>query len=260
MRSAWTACSNCGAENEKAAGGLPHSKCKYVQKQSTRKRSLRPEKRMPSSRLVSGCSPRPSRSPEARNSREPVKTRIEAQDSFDSMLLHDRQMQCIASGHLSAPHHNLFRALGCGPADGEHFIGDAEYSVECGLDGIAPVYRHIAVQDLLQDFGIRNQALPVADQIFQQTLRVGLVRMGRANKVHRDIRVDQNQGCMPAPYPLSISASIRSISAEGKSCRAAARITSSFFPTPAPGSRRRARSRACRTHSAIDMRRERATR
>src|SRR6266571_7982416 len=201
-----------------------------------------------------------SKSREASDSGEPVKTRIKAQDSLDSMLLHDGQVHGVTGGHLSASHHNLFRAFGCGPVYGQHFIGDAKQSVECGLDGVAPVYRHIAVEYLLQDLGIRDQALPVGDEVFQQTLRVGLVRMGSANEVHRDVRVDQNQGCVPGPYPLSISASIRPISAEGKSCRAAARITSSFFPTPAPGSRRRARSRAWRTHSAMDMRRERATR
>jgi hypothetical protein len=46
------------------------------------------------------------------------------------------------------------------------------------------------VQDLLQNLGIRYQALPVTDQIFEQTLRVGLVRMGSTNEVHGDIRVD----------------------------------------------------------------------
>src|SRR5258708_39130190 len=100
MRSAWTVCSNCGAENEKAAGGLPHSKCKYVQKQRTPKRSLRPEKKMPSSRLGSGCSPRPPRSPEARDFRGTVQNRIEAQASFASMLLHYRQMQGNRGGHM----------------------------------------------------------------------------------------------------------------------------------------------------------------
>ena len=47
----------------------------------------------------------PSKSREARNSGEPVKTRIKGQDSFDSMPLHDRQMHCIARGHLAVPQH-----------------------------------------------------------------------------------------------------------------------------------------------------------
>jgi hypothetical protein len=32
--------------------------------------------------------------------------------------------------------------------------------------------------------------LPVTNQVFKQTLRVGLVRMGCADEVHGDIRVD----------------------------------------------------------------------
>jgi hypothetical protein len=61
------------------------------------------------------------------------------------------------------------------------------------LDGIAAIYCHVAVQDLLQDFCIRYQALPIADKVFQQPLGVGFVGMGCANKVHRYIRVDENQ-------------------------------------------------------------------
>ncbi len=48
------------------------------------------------------------------------------------MLLHRRQMHCITRGHLPAPHHNLFRALGGGPVHGQHLIGDAKQSIECG--------------------------------------------------------------------------------------------------------------------------------
>jgi len=55
------------------------------------------------------------------------------------------------------------------------------------LDGIAAVDGDIPVQDLLQDLGIRNQALSVADKIFEQSLRVGLVRVRRADQIHWDI-------------------------------------------------------------------------
>ena len=110
------------------------------------------------------------------------------------MLLHRRQMHGITRGHLPAPHHNLFRALGGDPVHGQYLIGDAQQNIECGLDGIAPVYGHIAMQDLLQYLGICDKALPVADQVFEQALCVGLVRMGSPNEVHGDIRVDQNQG------------------------------------------------------------------
>jgi len=38
------------------------------------------------------------------------------------------------------------------------------------------------VQYLLQDLGIRNQALSIANQLFEQSLRVGLVRPDRAER------------------------------------------------------------------------------
>jgi hypothetical protein len=41
------------------------------------------------------------------------------------------------------------------------------------------------------------------------------VRMRRANQIHRNVRIDQNHGRVPTPYPLSISANMRSISPEG---------------------------------------------
>jgi hypothetical protein len=96
-------------------------------------------------------------------------------------------------------HDNFLRAFRRGPINGQHLIGNAEQSVERRLDGIAAVYGDIAMQDFLQDLGIGNQALPVGDQVFEQSLRVGLVRMRCANELHGDIGVDQNQGCVPAP-------------------------------------------------------------
>ena len=88
-------------------------------------------------------------------------------------------------------HYNLFGALGCGPIDREHLIGYAEQGVERGLDRIPAVDGRITVQDFLQNFGISNQALAVGDQVFQQSLSIGFVRMGRANDVHRDIRINE---------------------------------------------------------------------
>jgi len=98
---------------------------------------------------------------------------------------------------------------------GQHLVGNSEQSVERRLDGVPTIDSDVAVQYLLQDLGIRNQALSIADQLFEQSLRVGLVRMRRANEIHWNVRIDQNHGRVPTPYPLSISAKMRSISPEG---------------------------------------------
>ena len=42
------------------------------------------------------------------------------------------------------------------------------------------------------------------------------MNMSGAHQVHGDIRINQNHGCGPAAYPRSISASIWSMSADGK--------------------------------------------
>ncbi len=103
------------------------------------------------------------------------------------MLLHDRQMHGITSGYVRVPHDNFFRAFRRGPINRQHLIGDAEQSVKGGLDGIAAVDGDVPVQDLLQDLGIRNKALPVADKTFEQSLRVGLMRVRRTDQIHWDI-------------------------------------------------------------------------
>jgi hypothetical protein len=105
------------------------------------------------------------------------------------MLLHDRQVHGDTCTHLSAPHHNLFCAPGRGPVNSQDLIDNTEQSDECGLDGIPPICRDVAVEDFLQYFGIAEEALPIADQVIQQTLCIGLVRMSSSNQVHRDVRV-----------------------------------------------------------------------
>ena len=57
----------------------------------------------------------------------------------------------------------------------------------------------VTVQDFLQNFGVGYQALALADQLFQQSLGIALVGMGRSDQVHRNIRVDQNHGRGPVP-------------------------------------------------------------
>jgi len=131
------------------------------------------------------------------------------------MMFHDGSMNRVARRQLPMPQHNLFRTLDHSPINRQHLIDDAKQRVECWLDGIAAVDRDVAVQNFLQHFGIGNQALALADQLFEQSLRVALVRVRRAHEIHRDVGVDENHGCAPVTYPLSISANMPSISLTG---------------------------------------------
>ncbi len=110
---------------------------------------------------------------------------------------------------------NFLSTLGGGPCDVQHLIDDAEESVKRGLNRISAVDGNIPMQDLLQDLGVSYEALAVVDQFFEQPLGVALVRVGRAHKVHGDVRIDQNHGWAPRSYPASISASMRSMSPVG---------------------------------------------
>lgn len=44
------------------------------------------------------------------------------------------------------------------------------------LDGTAPIDSDVSLQDLLKHLCIRDQALAVADELFEQALRVGFLR------------------------------------------------------------------------------------
>jgi hypothetical protein len=103
------------------------------------------------------------------------------------MLFHDRQMHGVPSRYLPVPHDNFFGALRCSQIHGQYLIGDAKQSAKGRLNSIAAIYSGIPMQYLLKDLGICNQALSVGDEIFEQSLSVGLVRMRRADEVHGDI-------------------------------------------------------------------------
>ncbi len=131
------------------------------------------------------------------------------------MLFHNCNMDRVTRRQPLVSEDNRFRAFHRTDIDRQHLVDDPAQSIECQLNGIAPVDRNIAVQDFLKHFSICNQALALTDQLFKPTLSVDFVRMGCSDQIHRNVGVDQNQGCGPEMYPLSISANIRSMSAVG---------------------------------------------
>jgi len=79
------------------------------------------------------------------------------------MVFHDGQMYSITRGHLSMAHDNFLCALCCGQINGQHLVGNTKQCGERRLDGVPTIDSNITVQYLLQDLGIRNQALPIAN-------------------------------------------------------------------------------------------------
>jgi len=88
---------------------------------------------------------------------------------------------------MAISHDNLFRALGIGLTNRYHLIDNAEQGVERRLDRIATIDGHVAVQNLLKYFCVRNQAVAIADQFFEEPLGVTFMRMRCSHKIHGNI-------------------------------------------------------------------------
>ncbi len=82
-------------------------------------------------------------------------------------MLHDREMYGVASRQASILQNNLFGALDNLAIYDQNPIYYAEKSVEGRLDCIPAIDCHIAVQDLLQNFGIGHKWLAIPDQFFE---------------------------------------------------------------------------------------------
>jgi hypothetical protein len=131
------------------------------------------------------------------------------------MLFHDGYVQSVAGGHLWTSHEDVLGPICRGGINGLYLIDNSKQGIECGLDCVATVDRDVTVQDFLEHLGVCNQAFAIADEFFDQSLRVSFVRMRGADQVHGNVRVDENHECVPVPYPLSISANMASMSPVG---------------------------------------------
>jgi hypothetical protein len=176
------------------------------------------------------------------------------------VLLHYGEMQGVSGGQVPVTQDDLFGTFHSREIYSKNFIDDGEQCVKSRLYRVGAVNGDVTVKNFLQDFGICNQSLPFTDQLFEPPLSIALMPVRHANQIHRYVGIDQNHDVGPTAYPRSISDNIWSMSAVGKSCRAALRITSSFLPGSPVDSKRRAFSSACRTHSASDMFCDRAVR
>jgi len=89
-------------------------------------------------------------------------------------MLHDRDVDRVSRGESGRPEHDRLRALGVLPADGEDVVDHAEHGVEGGLEGVPAIDGGVAMQDLLEDLGIRHESVALGDRLLQQPLRIGL--------------------------------------------------------------------------------------
>ncbi len=111
------------------------------------------------------------------------------------MLLHDRQMYCVAGGESPVTKDDPLGALEDGVVDGQYFIDYAQQRIKRWLNGVAAIDSNISVKYFLEYFCIGDQTLAVAQQLLHPPLRVDLMRMGSAYQVHRNVGVDKNHHC-----------------------------------------------------------------
>ena len=80
------------------------------------------------------------------------------------MLFHRGKVHGVARGYVAASQDNLFSALGDRAINGKYLIYHAKQYIECRLDGVAAADGYVAMQDLLENFGIGDETLPFTDQ------------------------------------------------------------------------------------------------
>ncbi len=73
--------------------------------------------------------------------------------------------------------------------DREHFVHQTQERVESGLNGVAPSYRSVSMQNFLEYLGIRHQTLLIGDAALENLLSVALVRVGGTHEVHGNVGV-----------------------------------------------------------------------
>jgi hypothetical protein len=66
-----------------------------------------------------------------------VESGVEAQDSANGMLFHNREMQGVASRKPRRSEDDSFCALRGNQVDRQYLIDDSQDGVECRLDGVA---------------------------------------------------------------------------------------------------------------------------
>lgn len=133
-------------------------------------------------------------SPDAFNARETFEPAVEGQNAIDALGFHHRGMNGVARRKQRLAENNLLGSLGVLKLDAEGLVDDAQQSVERGLNGVLPLDGEIAVENLLEHFRICHEASPLRDTSLEESLRLNLVGVWCPYEVHRNIRVDEDQG------------------------------------------------------------------
>ncbi len=87
-------------------------------------------------------------------------------------------MECVAGRQAFGSGHDFLGALNIRCLYRKDLVIDSRQRIEGRLNGVASLDGHVAVENLLQYFGIGHQTHGVDDVTFQDALCVGLVEVG----------------------------------------------------------------------------------
>lgn len=108
-------------------------------------------------------------------------------------------MDCMTRRQASILQNNLFCTLDHFVIYCQNLIDNTQQRIEGWLDCIPAIDRDVAVKYFLQHFRIRRQSFAISDEFFQHSLGFDFMRMRCADKVHGDVRVNENHERVPAP-------------------------------------------------------------
>ena len=182
--------------------------------------------------------------------RDGIETGIEAQDTMDAGLAHHGSMQGIPGGNTFDRVYEGSGSADFQHAEGQNVVGNRIKARKGGIDSIGPLYCRVSVQDLLEHLNIRDEPFATLYKPSEKRQCTVLVWMGSSNQIHRYVGIDEDHR---RRCPVSISRSMRSISAVGNWYREASATARSLASTEMGESLRALRS-AWRTHSATVIR------
>ena len=73
-----------------------------------------------------------------------------------------------------------------------HFVDKTNQGRERRLDRVAAIDCDVPVKDFLEHFRIGDQRSSFCDESFEEPACVILVRVRRADQIHRDVRIDKD--------------------------------------------------------------------
>ena len=109
------------------------------------------------------------------------------------MALHHSDVDGVPRRHRRAVLRDLTGPQDVRFLDSKNIVNDVQHNLEGWSDGFPFADCRVPMQDLLQHLRVSNQSLSGRDEAFQQNLRLTLMRMWRADEVHRDIGIDEDQ-------------------------------------------------------------------